>query len=93
MYFFLISINFKFSKTLTYIKKIKSLVKFKDQNITKDNNDLINASKTPEPVENKRVQESLPFDEKIKANLKKFVLPDLKLLKTPLKNEKIAKKK
>ena len=92
MYFFLISINFKFSKTLTYIKKIKSLVKFKDQNITKDNNDLINASKTPEPVENKRVQESLPFDEKIKANLKKFVLPDLKLLKTPLKNEKIAKK-
>jgi len=92
LYFFLISINFKFSKTLTYIKKIKSLVKFKDQNITKDNNDLINASKTPEPVENKRVQESLPFDEKIKANLKKFVLPDLKLLKTPLKNEKIAKK-
>ena len=92
LYFFLISINFKFSKTLTYIKKIKSLVKFKDQNITKDNNDLINTSKTPEPVENKRVQESLPFDEKIKANLKKFVLPDLKLLKTPLKNEKIAKK-
>ena len=92
LYFFLISINFKFSKTLTYIKKIKSLVKFKDQNITKDNNDLINASKTPEPVENKRVQESLPFDEKIKTNLKKFVLPDLKLLKTPLKNEKIAKK-
>tara|TARA_A100001035_G_scaffold258328_1_gene234982 strand:+ start:1302 stop:3383 length:2082 start_codon:yes stop_codon:yes gene_type:complete len=92
LYFFLISINFKFSKTLTYIKKIKSLVKFKDQNITKDNNDLINASKSPEPVENKRVQESLPFDEKIKANLKKFVLPDLKLLKTPLKNEKIAKK-
>ena len=92
LYFFLISINFKFSKTLTYIKKIKSLVKFEDQNIVKGNNDLINTSKTPEPVENKRVQESLPFDEKIKANLKKFVLPDLKLLKTPLKNEKIAKK-
>tara|TARA_B100001741_G_scaffold287335_1_gene264758 strand:+ start:359 stop:2440 length:2082 start_codon:yes stop_codon:yes gene_type:complete len=90
--FFLISINFKFSKTLTYVKKIKSLVKFEDQNIVKGNNDLINASKTPEPVENKRVQESLPFDEKIKTNLKKFVLPDLKLLKTPLKNEKIAKK-
>ena len=92
LYFFLISINFKFSKTLTYIKKIKSLVKFEDQNIVKGNNDLINTSKTPEPVENKRVQESLPFDEKIKTNLKKFVLPDLKLLKTPLKNEKIAKK-
>ena len=92
LYFFLISINFKFSKTLTYVKKIKSFVKFEDQNIAKGNNDLINASKTPEPVENKRVQESLPFDEKIKTNLKKFVLPDLKLLKTPLKNEKIAKK-
>ena len=92
LYFFLISINFKFSKTLTYVKKIKSLVKFEDQNIVKGNNDLINTSKTPEPVENKRVQESLPFDEKIKANLKKFILPDLKLLKTPLKNEKIAKK-
>ena len=39
-----------------------------------------------------RIQDSLPFDHKVSDNNKKFLLPDLKLLISPSKNEKIAKK-
>ena len=38
-----------------------------------------------------RIQDSLPFDNKTNINSKKFILPDLKLLGSPSKNEKTAK--
>ena len=42
--------------------------------------------------DNTRVQNTLPFDAKVDTTLKKFILPDFKLLKAPSKNEKTAKK-
>ena len=41
--------------------------------------------------ENKNIQESLPFDNKINSDIKKFILPELEFLRSPTKNEKIAK--
>ena len=40
----------------------------------------------------KSVQDSLPFNSKVETSSKKLIIPDLKLLKMPSKNEKIAKK-
>ena len=42
--------------------------------------------------ESKRIQDILPFNDKSNNEVKKFILPDLKLLKSPSKNEIIAKK-
>ena len=56
------------------------------------NNTIINDNTTLEEYkEEKRIQESLPFENKNNLNLKKFVIPELKLLKSPSKNEKVAK--
>ncbi len=90
---FLISINFKISKIIIFMgflknfsiprkkEKNKEEVNLIKENIISENND-----------HNSRVQDSLPFDSKLNPNIKKFILPDLKLLRSPSKNEKIAKK-
>ena len=45
-----------------------------------------------EEKQTKSVQDSLPFNSKVETSSKKLIIPDLKLLKMPSKNEKIAKK-
>ena len=92
-FLFLKSINFKFLNTFTYINNISNLFRLKknyqiiseDENIAKENfaNENIH--------ENKKVQDSLPFDNKSDTNIKKFILPEIKFLKSPSKNEKMAK--
>ena len=39
-----------------------------------------------------KIKDILPFNDKSNNEVKKFILPDLKLLKSPSKNEIIAKK-
>ncbi len=92
-FLFLKSINFKFLNTFTYINNISNLFRLKknyqiiseDENIAKENfaNENIH--------ENKKVQDSLPFDNKSDTNIKKFILPEIKFLNSPSKNEKMAK--
>ncbi len=90
---FLISINFKISKILNYIGFIRNLFLSKKNTSINENDSAINENIASENLnEDKRIQDSLPFDKKINMNIKKFILPDLKLLKSPSKNEKIAKK-
>ena len=90
--FFLISINFKVSQIFLLLKLIKIFFKDKkkeqagEKNLFNDN--IINS----EEDQKTRIQDSLPFDQKVNTNNKKFLLPDLKLLSSPSKNEKIAKK-
>ncbi len=89
---FLISINFKVSQIFLLLKLIKIFFKDKkkeqagEKNLFNDN--IINS----EEDQKTRIQDSLPFDQKVNTNNKKFLLPDLKLLSSPSKNEKIAKK-
>ena len=89
---FLISINFKVSQILIFFKFLKNL--FKNKKFTKletntPSSEDISSSTIKEDL---RVQDSLPFDNKDKEKHQKFILPDLKLLKSPSKNEKVAKK-
>ncbi len=90
---FLKSINFKILNTLKYIKFLK---KFSFSKENKDINDNYNEFKENIVPKNSsqeiKLQESLPFDTRINSNNKKFILPDLKFLRFPLKNEKLAKK-
>ena len=90
--FFLISINFKVSQIFLLLKLIKIFFKDKKKEQTGEknlfNDNIINS----EEDQKIRVQDSLPFDQKVNTNNKKFLLPDLKLLSSPSKNEKIAKK-
>tara|TARA_Y100001960_G_scaffold314202_1_gene378119 strand:+ start:4098 stop:6185 length:2088 start_codon:yes stop_codon:yes gene_type:complete len=90
---FLISINFKIPKILNYIKFIKNLFLSRRNTSIKENDITTNENVASENLnEDKRVQDSLPFDKKFDTNIIKFILPDLKLLRSPSKNEKIAKK-
>jgi len=88
---FLISINFKVSQILSFFEIIKklSITKKKEtiENINFDNERSI----IDDTNENKSVQDILPFDSKENKDKKKFILPDLKLLKSLSKNEKLAK--
>ncbi len=91
--FFLISINFKISKSLIYINFIKNLFlfkrKIKTNEVEYENKEkLIHESLSKD----KQIQDILPFENKKNDDLKKFILPDLKLLQYPSKNEKVAKK-
>ena len=90
---FLISINFKISKIIIFMEFLKnfSIPRKKEKN--KEEVNLIKENIISENNDhNSRVQDSLPFDSKLNPNIKKFILPDLKLLRSPSKNEKIAKK-
>jgi len=93
IYFFLISMNFKFFQIFNYLKFVKKIFYFKNDNKIKENYDLTNENLKSENLNNeKRVQDILPFENKIETNLKKFILPKIDFLKSPSKNEKIAKK-
>ena len=92
-FLFLISINFKMSQTLNYIGFIKNLfLSRKNTNIKENDNTIIENVASESLNEDRSVQDSLPFNNKVDMNIKKFILPDLKLLKSPSENEKIAKK-
>ncbi|MDA9717059.1 DNA translocase FtsK [Candidatus Pelagibacter sp.] len=90
---FLRSINFSIFKIFNLFKKTKIISVLnkekskEDENIRSIETDLNEFSN-----ENKKIQDTLPFENKIDKNFIKFYLPDLKFLKIPSKNEKIAKK-
>ncbi len=91
--FFLISINFRISKVLSLIKLSKHIfILRKKETITES--DIQNSDNliSKDSIENSRVQDSFQFESKTNQKLRKFILPDLKLLKLPKKNETIAKK-
>ena len=91
-FIFLKSINFKISHTINYIKFLRSLsFRKKIKNVNEDSY-LKESTYNQNLKEDKRVQESLPFENKTNNNIKKFILPDLEFLKLPSRNEKIAKK-
>ena len=90
--FFLISINFKITRVLTYVIFLKNIFQFRKKQNTEDSGYVNNQNIISETVnENTRIQDTLPFESKINKNIKRFILPDLSLLKLPSKNEKIAK--
>ncbi len=91
---FLISINFSIQKFLSFFISIKKISFFKKKEMNFENENLIVKKETNSEnfSEISRIQDSLPFDNKTNINSKKFILPDLKLLGSPSKNEKTAKK-
>ena len=92
-FLFLISINFKMFRTINYIRFIRKFFISRKNTKIKENNNTLNENLASENLnEDMRVQDSLPFENKVDINIKKFILPDLKLLRSPSKNEKIAKK-
>ena len=90
-FLFLISINFRVTQTLNYIRMIKKIFYFKKE-LEVNNNNINENNFSQNLTDNKRVQESFPFESKLDKTLKKFILPDIKLLKLPSRNEKVAKK-
>ena len=90
---FLISINFRFFKILKFISLFKNIPISKKNGDSKHDDGIIQDRTIPEDfMQNNRVQDSLPFESKVDKNFKKFTLPDLKLLRSPTRDEKIAKK-
>ena len=89
---FLISINFKVSQILFFFKFLTNLFKNKKFAKLETNTPSAEDISSSNIKEDLRVQDSLPFDNKDKEKHQKFILPDLKLLKSPSKNEKVAKK-
>ncbi len=89
-YFFLISINFRLSNFVGFIKKIINYIN-KDKNKPyTDKSEVISEYIPQEEIKN-LIQEDLPFikAEKLKETEKtKFKLPDLELLKIPTKKER-----
>ena len=90
--FFLISTNFKISQIYLLLKFFKN--RFRNKNLVSSNTNMYldENLQTSEKQKDSLIQDSLPFDNKNKEKQQKFILPDLKLLKSPSKNEKIAKK-
>ena len=71
----------------------KKLLTFRNKANIKENNDIIKEVKISEALDqNTRTQNTFSFENKSETNTKKLILPDLKLLKFPSKNEKVAKK-
>ncbi len=91
-FLFLISINFRVTQILNYIRTIKKVFYFKKELKVNENDNINENSISQNLTENKRVQESLPFESKLDNTLNKFILPDIKLLRLPDRNEKVAKK-
>ncbi len=90
---FLISINFRVSKTLFFLKKIINLIFLKKKTLVSNNENLLKENVTHvDKSEMNRIQDSFSFEMKGKGNERKFYLPDIKFLRLPSKNEKIAKK-
>ena len=90
---FFISINFRISKILMIFNSFKKLLTFRNKANIKENNDIIKEVKISEALDqNTRTQNTFSFENTSETNTKKLILPDLKLLKFPSKNEKVAKK-
>ena len=93
IFLFLISIDFKISKIVNSLKFLKNLFKVKRREETDISNEIINEKISSENKGVKsRIQDSLPFENKIDTNNVRFIIPDIKFLKSPTKNEKSAKK-
>ena len=91
---FLLSINFNLKKFFNFLKKI-SFVNTKNNKNYTDKSEVINEYIPQEEIKN-LIQEDLPFikaDEIKKAELQKFKLPKLDLLKIPSKKEREISKK
>ena len=91
-FIFLKSINYKISQTKNYLKFLKNLNFSKKNKYFREDDFLKENTFQEAPGEDKRIQESLPFENQINKDTKKFILPDLKFLKLPSNNEKVAKK-
>ena len=90
--FFLASINFKISQISKFIVFFKNLsLKRRNEKIVQENIVAEQNDKSYDINQNTRMQDSFSFDKKNEINEKKFLLPDIKLLRSPSKNEKIAK--
>ena len=93
IFLFLISIDFKISKIVNSLKFLKNLFKVKRREETDISSEIINEKISSENKGVKsRIQDSLPFENKIDTNNVRFIIPDIKFLKSPTKNEKSAKK-
>ena len=93
IFLFLISIDFKISKIVNSLKFLKNFLKVKRREETDISNEIINEKISSEnKSEKSRIQDSLPFENKIDTNNVRFIIPDIKFLKSPTKNEKSAKK-
>ena len=90
LFLFLISINFKISILFKIFKNLKNLF-FKNSIEKKEDLVISKENIVDSAIINKRVQNILPFDENNEKNLRKFSLPEISLLRSPSKNEKIAK--
>ena len=90
-FLFLISINFKLKKVIYFINLSKNIIKTKEKkiDIMPEREEYVDLAKENQ---NKKIQEILPFNNNSENNVKKFILPDLKLLKSPSRNETVAKK-
>ena len=90
-FLFLISINFKLNKVIYFINLSKNIIKTKEKkiDIMLEREEYVDLARENQ---NKKIQEILPFNNNSENNVKKFILPDLKLLKSPSRNETVAKK-
>ena len=87
--FFLISIDFKLSNFLIFIKKILNLFNKKDNKNYTDKSEIINEYIPQDEIKN-LIQEDLPFiknENQFETKIK-FKLPNLDLLKIPTKKER-----
>jgi len=93
LFLFFVSINLNLSNIVFIFKSINNFSINKKKTEINQNEYLGNENETYEKIsENKKVQDNLPFQTVEKTNVKKLIIPDLKLLKFPSKNEKTAKK-
>ncbi len=89
--FFLISTKIKFHDVFKVLNQIKNLLRSKKKELHQEETFEKKEKGLTINDESIKIQESLPFDQKLESNTKKFILPNLKLLKSPSKNEKVAK--
>ena len=93
IFLFLISLNLTISKLIVFVKKIRNIFKFKNTTKDSENTEIEEKKLTSkDSYEKTRIQDSLPFENKANPNNVKFIIPDIKFLKSPQKNEKTAKK-
>ena len=93
IFFFLLSINFRLSKIISIFKLFKYLSISKRKEASNVKEDTSKHSSIYESIsKDRRIQDSLPFENKNNLSISKFILPNLKLLKSPSKDEKAAKK-
>ena len=89
--FFLISTKIKFREVIKVLNQMKNLLRSKKKGLYQEETFVQKEKGLTTNDESIKIQESLPFDQKLESNTKKFILPNLKLLKSPSKNEKVAK--